>query len=462
MDFSKVDLSSITGYEGYEPENTKTVFTKDISALVAYMIGIREDVMEQQYPDVEIWKNVVDDPNINIIRYLSIFRTTIMKFHGKIDYELRYNMKNLDEQEFFSKEDIEKAKSLGIQFIQTNYTASKYLCDFCRMISANIDKCRKTFPSWVKWEYIRDLFVFPKWNKPDALKTERIKYKENFQSYPYQMYIHWKPEEAGNLISHDKKLLTILYKQHGDTFTDYTKLRDASSTTKNSIYSFIESAARVSIAVDCENVDPFKLYSALKSLNEESIGKIEKIALYDDVNTTVAWDYLAKYLHIPVEHVEVERVVNHKSLVDMKLAVSVCRDYFINGITSFILISSDSDFWGLISGMPEAEFLVMFEYDKCGQAIRDALNDNKIYNCSLDDFISTNADELKRLVLFNELNNYLPSLWGLNPMELTKELFDKTKISATQKELETFCDKYVKTLKLQISNEGSFEVVIKK
>ena len=165
------------------------------------------------------------------------------------------------------------------------------------------------------------------------------------------MYIHWKPQQAGLILTSDTKLLSVLYEQHNDTFNDYTKLHDVAEPVKTSIYNFIDAAGSVAIAVDCENSDPFKLYSVIKGLDADEMAKINKLSLYDDANTTFAWDWLGKYLHIPVEHIEVERVVGHKSLVDIKMAVCVSRDYYENRIDSFILFSSDSDFWGLISSM---------------------------------------------------------------------------------------------------------------
>ena len=58
------------------------------------------------------------------------------------------------------------------------------------------------------------------------------------------------------------------------------------------MYDFITKAVNVAIFVDCENVDPYHFASALKNLEEEKIQKIKKVVLFDDVNTTNAWDIL--------------------------------------------------------------------------------------------------------------------------------------------------------------------------
>jgi hypothetical protein len=284
----------------------------------------------------------------------------------------------------------------------------------------------------------------------------------NIEHYPFQMYIHWKPAELGGILSSDRKFLKILYAQHDDTFTDYTKYRDADEDTKNNIYHFIDSSTRTAIAVDCENSDVFKLYSVLKGLNPDELSKIEKITLYDDSNTTAGWDWLSRFTHIPVEHIEVERVTDRKSLVDIKMTASVCKDYYENGITSFVIVSSDSDFWGLISSLPKASFLVMYEYEKCGTAIKNALSEHGIFYCSIDDFCTSGTDELKKAVLFAELEKHLPSLIGLNPTELTYQLYNDSRITATRKEMEVFCNKYVKTLRLKVNTDGRFVIEIQK
>ena len=135
------------------------------------------------------------------------------------------------------------------------------------------------------------------------------------------------------------------------------------------------------------------------------------------------------------------------------------KDYY--GVTSFIIVSSDSDFWGLISSLPNAKFIVMYEYEKCGTAIKNALSEHGIYYCAIDDFCTAGTDELKKTILFDELEKHLPTLIGENPLQLTQRLYENTRITATQKEMEVFCNKYVRTLRLKIS-EGECVIEIQK
>ena len=62
--------------------------------------------------------------------------------------------------------------------------------------------------------------------------------------YPFQMYVHWIPVDAGSILYSDGKFLSVIYKQHDDHFDDYTKYRDAHSETKNNIFTTPPSPAR--------------------------------------------------------------------------------------------------------------------------------------------------------------------------------------------------------------------------
>lgn len=68
-----------------------------------------------------------------------------------------------------------------------------------------------------------------------------------------------------------------------------------------------------------------------------------------------------------------------------------------NDVDSFVIVSSDSDYWGLISSLPDAHFLVMIEREKCGPDMKEALADSGIFYCYLDDFYSGNLRTLQKI-----------------------------------------------------------------
>ena len=437
--------------------------TRDMVTLVSYLIGVSREFLEKYFPDCTyIIEDVKDLPEAKIIRYLCKARTVLMKKFGNVDHDIRYEMKNINRQEHFDTANITELEKLGVPIVQANYTAEKYLVHISKLINDRIDACRHLFPDWVKWEYIKALFYISKYAQPGQMQRERELFKKEYDNYPYHMYIHWNPVSAGLILASDRKFLVTIYSQHGDTFTDMMKIHDVMEPVKTSIYKFIDDAERVAIAVDCENSDPFKLYSVIKGLDADEVAKISKISLYDDINTTSAWVLLGKYLHIPVEHIEVERVVGRKSLVDLKMSVSVSRDYFQNGIDSFLIFSSDSDYWALISSMKEANFLVMYERDKVGFAILEAFSSHDIPHCVIDDFCSVAADDLKKIVLLDILKRRLNDVLGKKPMDLANEIYAAAKIEGSRQEVESFCEKYIKTLKLQIGEDGTLEIAIRK
>ena len=439
-----------------------TVDTKEVVTTISYLIGVRKDILELNFAEC---KDTLDklyaDREATVIRYLCKLRTALLQHFKKTDNAMHYDLKNLTSLEWYDKDNIKQLEKWGFPIIQANYRAEKYMYDFTKLINENIDKCSRLFYDWIVWDYIRDLFYIPKYQKAGVLKDEFAKYMGNIQQYPFQCFIHWQPADRGNIIYTDRKFLKVIYEMHGDTFTDFTKYRDADDETRNNIYNFIDNAEKTAIAVDCENSNPFKLYSVLKGLNQDELAKIEKITLYDDPNTTAGWDWLSKFTQIPTEHIEIDRVTDRKSLVDVRMTASVVTDFYRDGITSFIIVSSDSDYWGLIESLPKAHFLVMYEYEKIGTAIKSALTQHGIYYCAIDDFCSAATEDMKKAVLFAELEKHLPTLYGESPMELTQQLYEATRVTATKKEMENFCNRFVRTLKLKIV-DGKFTVEIQR
>lgn len=437
--------------------------TKNIVLIVAFLIGVRKSAYISVYGNTgsELLNTLENSKEALIIRYLCKLRTTLMQRFRKTDNAIVYECKNIDSIEWYDSENISALQKWGYNVILANKKAADYAVHFNTLIHDNIDICKSLFPDWIKWDYIKDLFIIPKFQSQQHLKYEFEKYMSNIDYYPFQMFIHWKPRDVGNLLSSDGKFLDYLYQTNNDYFADRSKYRNAVDDVKNNIYSFIDGSYKTVLAVDCENSDVYKLYSMLKNLNKNEIAKIEKIILYDDKNTNSGWDFLEKFIRIPVEHIEVQRVVDHKSIVDMRMATGISREFYVNDVSSFILLSSDSDYWGLISSMPEANFLVVIEYEKCGQAIKDMLNENGIYYCSLDDFCTGNIDDLKRAVLLNELYKLLPDLLQYNGKQLAYKLYEIARIEADENEIMNFYSKYIKTIRLTVDDNGNFTFKVK-
>ena len=88
-----------------------------------------------------------------------------------------------------TNEYIRQLEKWGIQVIQANYRSEKYMQDLTRLINEHIDSCSGLFYDWINWDYIRNLFYVPKYNKPNVMKEEFTKYMANIEYYPFQQYI---------------------------------------------------------------------------------------------------------------------------------------------------------------------------------------------------------------------------------------------------------------------------------
>ena len=240
-------------------------------------------------------------------------------------------------------------------------------------IRNRINNCRDIFPEWLEWKYLSDIFIMPDGNTDDGTKQAAAIYYENQSFYPYKQYINWQPRDCGNILLNDKKFVTLLYDMNMDEFRDISRVSDVSDFTKSNIYSFIENSEKTVFIVDCENSDPYALCAAITNLDQNRLRKIEKIILYDDVHAASAWEMLASYVDIPVEYIMIERLKDNKSLADIKVATRTCQEFYTNGVDSFVLVSSDSDFWGLIEELPETNFFVMIQHQKSSYALKDAL-----------------------------------------------------------------------------------------
>lgn len=439
------------------------VKTKNIVTTVAFLIGIRKDELNRLYGEEcsELIATLESNKDAVIIRYLCKLRTALMKNYKKTDDKLRYEFQNINAQPWFDTDNINFLKQEGIKVVLLNKRANDYNLHFNALIVNHINNCRSVFPDWIEWSYIRSLFIFPKYMKENSAKQEYEKYIRNIDFYPYQTYIYWKPRNCGYLLIDDERFLKTLYELHGKHFSDHKKYIKASDDIKENIYDFIKKNSKVVMVVDCENSDVYKLYGMLKNLNQDEIKKIHKIMLFDDKNTTCGWDYLSKFVDVDVEHIEVDRVVGHKSLVDFRLTAEICKEFYQYNVSSFILLSSDSDYWALISSMPEIEFLMVVEDEKCGQSIKDALTSKGIYYCSLDEFCTANIDELKRAVLISELRKYFPNeIIGKNGRKIVDEIYVKAGIKAGSNEKNNFYEKFVKSLKISFDAEGNISIDI--
>lgn len=447
----------------------KTYFkesTYEIISKVAYMIGVPKRIFENENesPQLDIYKRLEYNKAARIIRNLCILRTGILRNFKQINDKITREYRSiLSVPEYLPTECFTQLNADGVNFIKKSSTfLAHHIIEINRILSDRINNCKDLFPLWLKWEYIRDMFIMPDGLTVAGTKSASEIYYESRQFYPYQMYINWHPTESGNILNSDKKFALTLYEWHNDYFTDTSNVQDAGNTVKSNIYDFLDQSYKIVVAVDCENSDPYRLYATLKNLDYTYTQKIFKIILFDDIHTASAWRILDSFTDIPIEHIMIERLKHNKSLVDITLTARACKEHYTQNVDSFIIVSSDSDYWGLISSMPSAKFLVMVEREKCGPDMKEALSNTGIFFCYIDDFNTGNAEEIKMSALFKELYRYLDNSIHLNVNDMFDEALRATRINMTPAERNQFYDKHIRQMSLVIDDTGNVSIELHK
>lgn len=452
------------------PDDSEIIAYKDstyeLVSKVAYLIGVPKRIFENEHeaPRLEIFEQLEKDKTARIVRNLCVVRTSIERNFKYINDKMRTEYRTiLSMPEYVPAESLSQLTADGVNFIKKSSTKlAHHIVEINRLISDRINNCKPLFPLWINWQYIKDLFIMPNGLTEEGTKVAADLYYSNLSYYPYQVYINWIPADEGNVLYNDKKFATLLYQWHNDYFGEISKVSDAGNYVKSNIYDYIEDSDKVVVVVDCENSDPYKLVATLKNLNSEYTQKIASIILFDDVHTASAWRILEQFTKIPVEHMMIERVKQSKSLVDIMLTARACQEHYTNNVDSFIIVSSDSDYWGLIQSLPNARFLVMIEREKCGPDMKAALVSSGIFFCYIDDFYSGNAEEIKHSALFREMYRYIDNSIRLNVNEMFNEALRATRIDMSDAERKQFFHRYIRTMQMSISDDGDVMIEFKR
>lgn len=440
--------------------------TYELVSKVAYLIGVPLRIFENEHepPKLELYDQLERDKNARIIRNLCIIRTAIERNYKRINDTIHMEYRGLlSMPEFIPSASLQQLSDDGVNFIKKSSTKlCHHVIEINRLISDRINNCKGLFPVWINWAYLKELFLMPDGLTESGTKAAASLYYANLSYYPYQMYINWVPADEGNILYSDRKFADLLYQWHCDVFTEYSKVSDAGAFVKNNIYDFVNASEKTVIVVDCENSDPYKLCATLRNLDREIMQKITTILLFDDIHTVTAWRILESYTEIPVEHIMTERIKQNKSLVDIKLTARACQEHYQNHVDSFVIVSSDSDYWGLISSLPGADFLVMIEHEKCGPDMKAALADAGIFYCYLDDFYSGNSEDIKKKALFQEMYRWIDSTVHLNVNDMFDAALRNTRIEMSPSERKQFFERHIKHMTLQIDENGNVRLELKR
>ena len=450
-------------------EEEKSMFrnkSKKIAFTVAYLLGVSDKYLEVVDENADERASMLGLLSKNsyakILRALNNLRSNIILRKKDIRGLIRIDsfehtpIYNIE----FLKEDFKLLSDNGVDI----YTGRDDLHEYLRIINAEIsrriDFVKPLFPEWIDFRHIKFMFDMPADTDSEVRKFQALK-----GFYPFTRYFNWiYPEDNGNILATDEKLLSVIYYNDGDTFMDGSRVTDASDNVKSSIKTFINNGKKVQVFIDGENADPYCFASALDSLREQHIEKIDKIVVYyDEMFSSRAWLMLQHFTYgVPVEAIPVSRVSEKKSLVDHKLVAGISKAAYAEDVDSFILVSSDSDFWAVMETV-KANYLVMIERNKCGYDFRELMKNNQIFYCYLDLFQTPEDDEFFKAVFRRELENVITDGFSLGSAKaLLDAALRQSRAHISEGAYENIYNRYIKELKLTINREGKFEIVIPK
>lgn len=431
---------------------------------IGYLLGVKEDFLHMIEEDGDKYEAVIGRVSKNndatAIRSLNNIRTNFMLNFKAISRNMRVSAANytpIYQMDCF-KEDFKILNRLGITIYSQKGDINEYLRLINTEISKRIDGVRGLFPDWVEFKHIRFMFIMP-----SDVEEESKHFQANQNNYPYKRYFHWiYPEECGNILLTDERILSIAYTNDGEAFNDGHRVVDASDSVKNNINEFINRGKKIQIFIDGENIDPYCFASAIYDLKEHEIDKIDKIVVYYDVMFSPrAWQMLAHFTSgIDVEAIPVERIKEDKSLVDHKLVAGISKAFYKEDVDSFILVSSDSDFWSVIEDVP-ANYLVMVEKDNCGSEFKKILRSNDIFYCYIDKFQTPEDDLFFKTVFRKELQAVIDEKFvPCKASELLYSALRQSYADVSQGVYDSLYNKYIKRLKFEIDKDGIIQIVV--
>ena len=440
-------------------------YSKNIALTVGFLLGVSDESLMKRLENSEEYLPIKEALEKNedavAIRHLNNIRSNLILHFKEVSLNLR-NMNAtftpLDRMDLF-KDDFRVLNRMSIYIITGKPDINEYLKRINNEIIRRIDKTEKLFPDWVRFRHIRTMFIMP-----NNIEEESKKFQAYQSLYPFQRYFYWRePFDCGYILSTDRDLLTVIYRNGNEIFTDGDRVCDASDNVKNNINEFINSASKIQVFIDGENADPYRFASAIESLKDHEIEKINKIVVYyDSEHTTKAWTMLKHFTYgVEVETVPVERIVENKSLVDHRLVMGVSKAIYKEDVDSIILVSSDSDFWSVIDASEDVRYLVMVESEKCGHEFKNLLRDKDVFYCYLDKFITPDDDKFFKIVFKHELEKIISDNFSLgNARALLSSVLHSCRAGVSKAEEDMLFEKYIKTLSLRINADGNFVLEI--
>ena len=463
--------------------------TYNIVSIAAYLLGVDKRIFENEHepPQMEVYEQLQNDKVARILRNLCIIRTAMEQKYKAISIAFKIEGKNIGTMpDLIPTQAVTELHLDGVSLHMGRPETDAYLIRINQEISNRINGAAYLFPEWVKWEYVKPLFLMPNGMKEAGLREAWYIYNSDRSRYPYQCWLNWNAVSVGdankgNLLYTDEKFLMLLYERHEDRFENLSLVRDVGNKTARNLSQLLNNCRKCIVVVDCENSDAVKLAAALSSLPRAEVSKINKVLLFDSEYTTPEWSKLVdKFLKLvrdssnasagddcmKIEHIIVPRLNQSKSQVDMTLAVRTSREVYADNVDAVILASSDSDYWAMIKQLDGVRFLVMLEKEKTGLAIVDTLIAHEVHYCFIDDFCTGASYKVKTETLIDTIQSRIDAILRgetqaeLNIRNIMDACLRESWLEMTTREKEAFYERYLKKMKLNIAPDGTVSLQI--
>lgn len=471
---------AIAKREAYAEYHTETY---QVVSAFAFLIGVNKKHFEDPHesPQLETYQQLMENKNARIIRYFCMIRNAMMINYKKIVPAFLYDGKNIGSlPDLIPTEAVDGLYQDQVRLHMSLPRIEEYLILINQELSNRIGTVQAVFPDWVKWAYIKPLFLMPSGMKVNGVKGAINFFRMDWNRYPYQCYLNWDaiatgPEGHGNVLLNDEKFVDLLYARHEDHFENRSLVKDVGRETMRNLTRLLTFCGSCVIAVDCENSDPVKLAAALSSLPLAHRHKIKNILLFDSNYTSPEWARVEHFFNLVrreslmggededwlrFERIPVARLNESKSLVDPYLIARVCQEVYANFVDAVILASSDGDYWAMIQQMEPkgVSFLVMVEHGKTSLAFKDQLAARSIPFCYLDDFSTNISYKLKTTTLIDAIQTRIDAILNgdeqgaLNVKTIMEEYLRDSWLEMTEGEKHVFYNQYLTKIKLSVTD----------
>lgn len=455
---------------------------------VAYLLGVEENVLIRDYKisydSSNTLKNFDYYTNARLLRSLSRIRQSVLRYTNS--YKDHSNVS--DASKGFLHKDIEylKQNNIDVELLFKENTLEDYVNYWTKEINKISLSVLKEL-ELPRSEILNELFYFPS----DFTKVTLDKFLADIKSLasPHGIIIYNGSNlknSLGYTLLADKNVYVSAYgllNQRYDEGIDFPvtfRFRQDNNqviyTEKElldseidipipfiatSFYKFLKEEKNYDMFVDCDNTDFFKFMGLLEKIND--FKGLNKIHLILDYKTSILWhmfEYTSNYKY-NIEIVKAERIREHKSVVDVIMSLKISEAIYRDGINRIMLLSSDSDFYGLLTGFNnEAEFCVCYTDSSISDDYLRYIYSNEISNFSLtaletSELLDYHKDECIEYILAQAVS--LTPLYKWDNTILTNIVYTnfikETEVSLEEDYVYSKVLELIKTINISISND---------